>query len=111
MGMLEDVGIDRKNFALSDRSIFRVLDAFGQIRPTSEHVQVSAMSRAQTEVAFAAQFSRDASEVPICLVSEAKTPALRNLCAPSGEGALRRLDHIPFYCNGCYQVIYDSASW
>ena len=78
MGMLEDVGIDRKNFTLSDRSIFRVLDAFGQIRPISEHIQVSAMSRAQTEVAFAAQFSRDASEVPICLVSAAKTPALRN---------------------------------
>ena len=40
MWMLEDVGIGRKKIALSDRSIFKVLDAFWQIRPTSEHVQL-----------------------------------------------------------------------
>ena len=64
MGMLEDVGIGRKNFALSDRSIFRVLDAFGQIRPIREHIQVSAMSRAQTEVAFAAQSLASGVAIP-----------------------------------------------
>lgn len=61
MEALEEFGIGREKFALSDRSIFKVLEAFWQIRPTSELIQVSAMSRAQTEVAFAAQFSRDAS--------------------------------------------------